>query len=476
MLRRNFCSRRAVLALLLSLVFFCISAGFFAVQPSHAFGLTSERFTARANASNHQVAGGIPTRVTWEGLVGEDEELTTITLLFDREVDLKDVVAHPVILQGLERLPIEVASAEVGEIMPADASALGAVRAVTAGISDAQPTLTLTFSEPLPQNARLRLELQDVVFPTHGGDFGLEVVGKDVQGNAGQAVEVAQQITVTSTSNLDKTIAWLDEQPWVAAWNSNQFLSMFFKPQLIVKSAVELFGGWIRVLGLVALGFPIAVPLALVLAFMKMSRIRIARILASLYINVIRGTPIFLQIYIAFFGLPLLGIDIDNFILGFGVMAINSAAYMAEIFRAGIESIPRGQFEAAASLGMNKWQSMFHVILPQTIRRVIPTMTSEFIMMYKDTSLLSSVGVMELMMFSKNITAATGNITPYIVAAGYYLLVTIPLTKFVNLFEQRLAKQEMGGFGGQIKDDEKEEQVQSSAGANGQIGVSHAAN
>lgn len=84
-------------------------------------------------------------------------------------------------------------------------------------------------------------------------------------------------------------------------------------------------------------------------------------------------------------------------------------------------------------------QTMFFVIIPQTVRRVIPTMTSEFILMYKDTSLLAAVGVMELMMYAKTITAATGNVTPYIVAAGFYLIVTIPMTKFINSMEARMA-------------------------------------
>ena len=82
---------------------------------------------------------------------------------------------------------------------------------------------------------------------------------------------------------------------------------------------------------------------------------------------------------------------------------------------------------------------MFYVIIPQTVRRVIPTMTSEFILMYKDTSLLAAVGVMEIMMYAKTITAATGNVTPYIVAAGFYLIVTIPMTKLINSMEQRMA-------------------------------------
>ncbi len=177
---------------------------------------------------------------------------------------------------------------------------------------------------------------------------------------------------------------------------------------------------------------------------MKISRFKVLRGLASIYINLLRGTPLFLQIYIMFFGLPMIGINIDNNVLGVIVMAINSSAYQAEIYRAGIQSIPNGQYEAAASLGMNRAQTMFTVILPQMVRRVIPTVTSDFITSYKDTSLLSSVGVMELMMFSKNLTTTTGNITPYMAAAIYYLIVTLPLIKVVSIVEKHLADAENG--------------------------------
>ena len=173
-----------------------------------------------------------------------------------------------------------------------------------------------------------------------------------------------------------------------------------------------------------------------------MSSSRVLRAIGVTYINVLRGTPLFLQIYIAFFGTPMLGLNLPSLPLGIAVLAVNCSAYLAEIFRAGIESIPSGQSEAAWSLGMNKVQTMFLVIIPQTVRRVIPTMTSEFVSLYKDTSLLSSVGVMELMMFSKNLTATTGNITPYVVAGLFYLVVTIPLIHVVTKVEKKMAKEE----------------------------------
>ena len=160
--------------------------------------------------------------------------------------------------------------------------------------------------------------------------------------------------------------------------------------------------------------------------------------------NIVRGTPAFLQIYIAFFGLPLAGVQIPSYPLGVAVMALNSAAYLCEIFRAGIQSIPKGQDEAARSLGMTAAQTMLYVIIPQTLRNVLPTMTSEFILLYKDTSLLAAVGVMEVVMYAKTIVASTGSITPYIVAALFYLVVTLPLARVVGKLEARLLGKDTG--------------------------------
>jgi polar amino acid transport system substrate-binding protein len=237
-------------------------------------------------------------------------------------------------------------------------------------------------------------------------------------------------------------INWLDEQPWVEAWNSFAFCNIFLNPQLAVASVPTLFIGWLRSFGLVLIGFPLAIPVGFAISFLRMSKFSILRFISGLYVNLIRGTPLFLQIYIAFFGLPLMGIKPDDYLLGCLVLALNSSAYLAEIFRAGIQSIHKGQFEASASLGMSGPKTMFWVIIPQTVRRVIPTATSEFILLYKDTSLLAAVGVMEMMMFGKSLVAGTGNMTPYIIAALYYLIVTLPLTKVISTFEGKLARSE----------------------------------
>ena len=254
-------------------------------------------------------------------------------------------------------------------------------------------------------------------------------------------------IKVTGVSATDELVSGLARQDWVKAWNSNKFLRLFLNPTIFVSSVPVVFNGFLMALAIVLVAFPLAIPFGFALALMRTSRLALLRGVSSVYVNVVRGTPAFLQIYIAFFGLPLAGVQIPTYPLGVMVMALNSSAYLCEIFRAGIQSIPKGQNEAARSLGMNGFQTMLYVIVPQTFRNVIPTLTSEFILLYKDTSLLASVGILEVVMYAKTIVASTGSITPYIVAALFYLVVTLPLSWLVGRLEARLHGNDEGGRG-----------------------------
>lgn len=389
---------------------------YFAPQPHTAYGLTVEKTTAKPNQSDSKlVFGGVPTRITWEATVDDAEEVQQITLTFPEGTSLGDEANTKVtILDGTDRRETPCKTS---------ISAQGTV---------------IEFEEPVESNLRIRVEMHYVALPVEEGNYVLTGSYVDSTG-AEIPLEDSPSIAVASLTTVERITQWLDEQGWVEAWNSVRFLYVFFNPQVIVTSIPILFIGWLRSLGLVLVGFPLAIPLGLFMSFLRMSKFRLVRFIASIYVNVIRGTPLFLQIYIAFFGLPLLGFKIDSYVMGVLVLAMNSSAYMAEIFRAGIQSIHKGQFEASASLGMNGAQTMFSVIIPQTVRRIIPTATSEFILLYKDTSLLAAVGVMEQMMFAKSVVASTGNMTPYVVAAGYYLIITLPLTKIIGSFERKLA-------------------------------------
>ncbi|OUP09204.1 amino acid ABC transporter permease [Collinsella sp. An2] len=295
--------------------------------------------------------------------------------------------------------------------------------------------IVLDFDEPLVQAGHLNIIVYGVYFPQEGGDIQ---VGASYTLTDGSKHDIANipTIPVVGISGPEALSQWLEQQEWVQAWNSNTFLHLFFDPTILVTSFPVVLNGFFMSVGVVAVAFPLAIPFALVLALMRLSKFFLWRGIAATYVNLMRGTPLFLQIYVAFFGLPLAGINIPNFPLGVIVLMLNSAAYMCEIFRAGIQSINKGQTEAARSLGMTGFQTMLHVIFPQMFRIVIPNLTNEFITLYKDSSLLAAVGVMELVMYARTIVASTGSITPYIVAALFYLVITLPLSRITRVLEE----------------------------------------
>ena len=298
--------------------------------------------------------------------------------------------------------------------------------------------VTLLTGDPAIADAgHLNIIIYGVYFPMGGGDMQVGV-SYQAEGAAPVAVSDIPVIHVEGISGPEALSQWLEGQPWVQAWNENRFLHLFFDPTILVTSFPVVLTGFFMSLGVVAVAFPLAIPLGLALALMRLSKVAVVRGIATTYVNLVRGTPLFLQIYVAFFGLPLAGIDIPSFPLGVTVMCMNSGAYMCEIYRAGILSINKGQDEAARSLGMTRAQTMLYVILPQMFRLVIPNLTSEFIVLYKDTSLLAAVGVMELVMYARTIVASTGSITPYIVAALFYLVITLPLSKVTRHLEERV--------------------------------------
>ncbi len=422
-----------VLAAILVMATLAVALPVFAATGNEQFS-NAEVTTAPNQGDPSVTYGGQPTRFTFSFTTSSKAaSMTAMQLVFPAGTNLKTSTADVVTLVGLNRHQVKAPLKITGE------------------------TLRLEFNPEIGQLSTLRIRVYDVIPPNEAGTLKVTgtwegfaaskaapgarpVLGAKVQPANGVVPEMTYtQVAPSVTVNIEN---WLDKQPWVAAWTSVPLLNMFLKPQLLVRSIPYLFVGWLLSIALVAVSYPAAIPVGLALAFMKMSKIGIVRWIASAYVNVIRGTPLFLQIYIAFFALPLAGIQADPFVLGVIVLALNSSAYMAEIMRAGIQSISKGQFEAAASLGMTYAESMAFVIIPQTVRRVLPTMTSEFILLFKDTALLSAVGVFELMKFAQGIAANTGNVTPYLEAAAFYLVLTIPLINWVGGLEHRLALSE----------------------------------
>jgi His/Glu/Gln/Arg/opine family amino acid ABC transporter permease subunit len=178
----------------------------------------------------------------------------------------------------------------------------------------------------------------------------------------------------------------------------------------------------------------------LIAALLKISRIKIVSQIVSAYINVFRGTPLLVQIIIIFYALPDLGINLDRFPAGILALTLNNGAYVAEILRGGIESIPKGQKEAAQSLGLNYFQCMYKVILPQAFKNSLPALTNSFVALLKDTSLVSVVGVTELLKQGRQLQTWKANSTPLMGVAILYFIVIWPFIMLVDYLEKRLKK------------------------------------
>lgn len=161
---------------------------------------------------------------------------------------------------------------------------------------------------------------------------------------------------------------------------------------------------------------------------------------STIYVEVIRGTPLLAQLFLVYFGLPSLGINLPPFTAAVVAMGINSGAYVTEIFRGGIQSIERGQMEAARSLGLSYLQAMRYIILPQAFKRILPPLGNEFIAMLKDSSLASTIAMAELMRVGREITSRTfRSFEVLAVVALLYLAITLPLSLLVRYTERRMS-------------------------------------
>ena len=169
-----------------------------------------------------------------------------------------------------------------------------------------------------------------------------------------------------------------------------------------------------------------SLPLGLIVAFGRMSKNGILRTVTKVYISIMRGTPLMLQLIVVYFGpYYLFHVRISaayRFIAVIIGFAVNYAAYFAEIYRGGIESMPRGQYEAAQVLGYSKMQTFFRIILPQVIKRILPSVTNEIITLVKDTSLAFAIALAEMFTVAKQISAASSTIIPLMIAGLYYYL------------------------------------------------------
>ncbi len=185
-----------------------------------------------------------------------------------------------------------------------------------------------------------------------------------------------------------------------------------------------------------------SLPLGLLICFGRMSKFKPLRILVSAYISIMRGTPLMLQLMVVYFGpyylfgIPLSFVPNYSLVAVFIGFTINYAAYFAEIYRGGIESISRGQYEAAAILGYSKTQTFVRIILPQVIKRILPSITNEVITLVKDTSLAFVVAVAEMFTKAKQIAAAQTTMMPFVIAAVFYYIFNLIVALIMRKMEK----------------------------------------
>ena len=211
----------------------------------------------------------------------------------------------------------------------------------------------------------------------------------------------------------------------------------------IMAMAEQLSEGFLVTVEIFALTLLFSLPLGMLVAFGRMSRCKIVKLIAKLYISVMRGTPLMLQIIVVYFGPYYMfrlkmgtGYRFPAVIIAF---VINYAAYFAEIYRSGIESMPKGQYEAAEVLGYSKAQTFVRIILPQVIKRVLPSITNETITLVKDTSLAFTISIAEMFTVAKQIGAAQTSVVPLLAAGIFYYVFNLIVATVIEYIEKRLS-------------------------------------
>ena len=209
--------------------------------------------------------------------------------------------------------------------------------------------------------------------------------------------------------------------------------------ELIEQSLPYLIQGALITIEITLMAVGIGFFIGLFAGIARICRIKALRIIATIYADCIRGTPLLAQIFLIYFALPMLiHTQINPFVAAVTACAINSGAYVSEIFRAGIQAIDQGQFEAGRSLGLSWWQTMYYIILPQAFHNILPPLGNEFITMLKDSSLVSVIGFEELTRRGQLIIAQTyASFEIWMTVAALYLIMTLAIAKFVSFMEHK---------------------------------------
>ena len=214
----------------------------------------------------------------------------------------------------------------------------------------------------------------------------------------------------------------------------SQLAYLFTYTAQLMPQVIEGLSVTLKLFGLTLL---FSIPLGVVIALGRLSRFKVLNKLTSGYILILRGTPLLLQIVFVFFGLPLIGVTFDRLPAALVAFSLNYAAYFAEIFRGGIASIDKGQYEGSEVLGLSSRETFFHIIFPQAFKRVLPPVANEVVTLVKDTALVIVLGIGDLMLHARQILTRDYKLLPFFIAAVIYLLFTYVLVFVFRQLEKK---------------------------------------
>lgn len=212
--------------------------------------------------------------------------------------------------------------------------------------------------------------------------------------------------------------------------------------EFFINTVKALLPGVQYTLGLFFVTIVLSIPLGLSLAFLSAGRSRALKPVVRAYVFLMRGTPLMLQLFFIYFGLPFIPyigehLVLSRFTAACVAFVLNYAAYFCEIFRGGLLSIDAGQYEAAKVLGFSRFKTTVRIVMPQMFKVVLPPVSNETITLVKDTALVTAIGLVDLMQLTRARVSATSNVTPFIVAAVFYLIMSFGLTKIFDALEKR---------------------------------------
>lgn len=264
-----------------------------------------------------------------------------------------------------------------------------------------------------------------------------DVAFKD--GKKETAIAISKNAPVLE-AKINESIKEIKEKNLLPGWQK-EASQLMFKDESFVKKYYSYFiKGTVTTMFLAVLSVIPGIILGTLLALMRLSKQRLFKWLSVIYIEFVRGTPLMAQVFIIFFGSTVLGVELSAFKASIVALGLNSAAYVAEIIRAGIQSIDTGQWEASSSLGMNKTQVMRLIILPQAVKNILPAFGNELVTIVKESSIVSVIGVTELMFQAGVVQGASFKpFLPIAIVSLIYFVLTFTLTRMVNYYERKLS-------------------------------------